>query len=105
MCRHNGGDKRMVSSVQIIFDGGREVNDYILDVLMILLVRHNKYQANDDNKEGCEERLQQQTNFYHYIIELCYRMKSMGDTDAADDNNTTATAAAAVTDNKTKHKK
>mmetsp|Transcript_23223 Transcript_23223/g.28450 ORF Transcript_23223/g.28450 Transcript_23223/m.28450 type:complete len:116 (+) Transcript_23223:63-410(+) len=85
MCQYNGGDERMVSSIKNHFpqakfkDEGRKVDDYSLDVLMSLLVRHNKDQSNDDNEEGCEERLQQQANFYHYIIGLFYRMESMGD--------------------------
>ena len=45
------------------------MDDYSLDVLMSLLVRHNNYQANDNDKEGCEERLQQQDNFIIILLD------------------------------------
>jgi len=55
-------------------DEGRKVDGWSLDLLMSMLVRHNDYRENDDDEEGCEERLQQQDNLYHYIIGLFHRM-------------------------------
>eukprot|EP00586_Coscinodiscus_wailesii_P005541 CAMPEP_0172489884 /NCGR_PEP_ID=MMETSP1066-20121228/20155_1 /TAXON_ID=671091 /ORGANISM="Coscinodiscus wailesii, Strain CCMP2513" /LENGTH=140 /DNA_ID=CAMNT_0013258071 /DNA_START=728 /DNA_END=1150 /DNA_ORIENTATION=+ len=93
----NKSDEFMVLSIEKHFpqvnfeDEGRKVDDFSLEEIMSMLVRHNNH-GNDD-EEGSKKRLQWQANFYHSIIRLFYRMENMVDK-AADDDDTTFTTAA-----------